>query len=85
MQAFHEVHELHQDEAPDLDPQLVKSGRHEEMEYMVKKLQMFEFADEQQAWTRGGTRPTTTKWVEGPKVGEDGQMFVRCRLVAMGL
>ena len=61
---------------------MVKNGRHEELMYMIDKLQMFEFGDERQAWAQGGKRPTTTKWVEGPKVGEDGKAFARCRLVA---
>ena len=31
-----------------------------------------------------GKKPTTTKWVEGNKVDDDGEKIVRCRLVARG-
>ena len=65
-----------------LDPELVRKGRKEEAEYMAVKLGMFEFADYDEAKARGGKEPTTTKWVEGKKVDEDGVEFVRCRLVA---
>jgi len=65
-----------------LDPELVKKGRAEETEYMVKKLDMFEFGDHEEAKMKGGGKePTTTKWVEGKKVDDDGEEFVRCRLV----
>ena len=52
------------------------------MEFMVKKLDMFEFGTLEEAMRRGGKRPTTTKWVEGWKIGEDSKRFVRSRLVA---
>ena len=48
---------------------------------MVDKLDMFEFGTIEEAWRRGGKKPTTTKWVEGWKKNEDGARFVRCRLV----
>ena len=66
----------------ELDPRLVKEGRGEEVEFMVKKLDMFEFGTLEEAMRRGGKRPTTTKWVEGWKIGEDSKRFVRSRLVA---
>jgi len=66
----------------ELDPEMVKKGRKEEAEYMALKLGMFEFGDYGEAKARGGKEPTTTKWVEGKKAGEDGEEFVRCRLVA---
>ena len=65
----------------ELDPKLVKEGKQEEVEYMVDKLNMFEFADYETATRRGGKEPTTTTWVEGWKTNDDGWRFVRCRLV----
>ena len=64
-----------------LGPELVEVGRTEEVELMVKKLDMFEFGDLDGARRRGGKEPTTTKWVEGWKIGDDGERLVRCRLV----
>ena len=61
---------------------MVKKGREEETNYMVKKLDMFEFGDYENAGAKGGKKPTTTKWVECKKVDDDGKEFVRCRLVA---
>ena len=49
---------------------------------MVKKLDMFEFGGYEEAVERGGKKPTTTKWVENKKIDDDGNEFVRCRLVA---
>ena len=65
-----------------LDEEMVRKGRKEESEYMADKLEMFEFGDYAEAKRRGGKEPTTTKWVEGKKVDEDSNEFVRCRLVA---
>ena len=45
-------------------------------------LNMFEFGTYEEATEKGGKQPTTTKWVEGKKVDDDGKEFVRCRLVA---
>ena len=65
-----------------MDPELVKKRRTEEMEYMVKKLDMFKFGSYEEAKVKGGGKePTTTKWVEGKKVDDDGEEFVKCRLV----
>ena len=65
-----------------LDPLQVEKGRLEETEYMIKKLDMFEFGSYEEALRRsGGKEPTTTKWVDTEKVDDDGEKFVRCRLV----
>ena len=64
-----------------LDPGQVNLGRKDELEFMVKKLEMFEFLSYEEAVRRGGKRPTTTKWVEGWKADDAGGRFVRCRLV----
>ena len=64
-----------------MDPEQVKIGRKEEVEFMVKKLDMFEFGTYEEAVSRGGKPPTTTKWVEGWKADDKGGRFVRCRLV----
>ena len=64
-----------------MDPVAQRAGREEEVEYMVNTLKMFEFGSEEEAWARGGKRPTTTKWVEGWKADEQGGRFVRSRLV----
>ena len=67
----------------ELDPEMVKEGRKEEVEFMKDKLDMFEFGTYEQAMARsGGKPPTTTKWVEGWKNNDDGSRFVRCRPVA---
>ena len=59
----------------------MKIGRKEELEFMVEKLDMFEFGTYEEAVSRGGKPPTTTKWVEGWKAVDKGGRFVRCRLV----
>ena len=48
---------------------MVEEGRREEVEFMVIKLDMFEFGTYEEAVERGGKQPTTTKWVEGWKIG----------------
>ena len=48
-------------EGDDLDPEQVRRGREEEMNYMVKTLEMFEFGSWEAAMTRIGKIPTTTK------------------------
>ena len=65
----------------ELDLALVEEGRREEVEFMVGKLDISEFGAYEEAVKRGGKAPATTEWVEGWKMGEDGKMFVRCRLV----
>ena len=64
-----------------LDPKQVKAGRSDEVQFMVKKLDMFEFGSYEEAVRRGGKKPTTTRWVEGWKNDDSGGRFVRCRLV----
>ena len=64
-----------------MDPKQVKMGRADEVQFMVKKLDMFEFGSLDAAMRRGGKKPTTTRWVEGWKEDDAGSRFVRCRLV----
>ena len=64
-----------------LDPEQVKIGRKEEFEFTIKKLDMFEFGTYEEAVSRGGKQPTTTKWVDRWKADDQGGRFVRCRLV----
>ena len=70
------------EEQDELDRRLTEEGTKEEVDYMVKKLNMFEFGTLEEAWERGKKKPTTTKWVRGWKTDDDGRRFVRCRLVA---
>ncbi len=66
----------------ELDPEEVKKGREYEVEFMVGKLEMFEFGMLEEAMRRnGGKAPTTTRWLDGRKVGDNGEEFVRSRLV----
>ena len=64
-----------------MDEEQVTVGRKEERDFMVEKLKMFEFGSHADAVRRGGTEPTTTKWVEGWKADEKGGRFVRCQVV----
>ena len=61
-------------------PEQVKMGRKEELELMIKELDMFEFGTYEEAVSRGGKEPTTTKWVDRWKADDEGGRFVRCRL-----
>ena len=70
------------DEGGDLDPEQVRQGREEEMNYMVKTLKMFEFGSWDDATSGTSKMPKTTKWVDRAKKDDSGKMFVRCRLVA---
>ena len=70
------------DEGVDLDPKQVRQGREEEMNYMIKTLKMFEFGSWEDATSITIKMPTTTKWVDRAKKDEDGNTFLRCRLVA---
>ena len=65
----------------ELEPEQVKISRKEELEFMVKKLDMSEFGTYEEAVSRGGKQPTTTKWIEEWKADDKGGRFVRCRLV----
>ena len=53
----------------ELDPIQLQKGRREGLEYMPKTLQMFELGSLQEAMSRGGNAPTTTKWVGRAKKG----------------
>ena len=52
------------------EPEQVKMGKKEELEFMVKKLDMTEFGTYEDAVSRGGKRPTTTTWVDRWKADE---------------
>ena len=65
----------------ELEPEQVKIGRKEELEFMVKKLDMSEFGTYEEAVSRGGKQPTTTKWIEEWEADDKGGRFVKCRLV----
>ena len=65
----------------ELNEEQVKVGRKEEKDFMVGRLDMFEFGSYEEAVRRGGKEPTTTKWAEGWKADEEGGRFERCRLV----
>ena len=66
------------DEGGDLDPEQVRQGREEEMNYMVKTLKMFEFESWEDATSRTSKMPTTTKWVDRANKNNTGRTFVRC-------
>ena len=70
------------DEGGDLDPEQVRQGRAEEMNYTVKTLKMFEFGSWDDATSGTSKMPMTTKWVDRAKKDDSGKTFVRCRLVA---
>ena len=55
--------EAGEEDEDELDPKMVEEGRREEVEFMVGKLDMFEFGTLEEARRRGGKTPTTTKWV----------------------
>ena len=52
------------------------------MNYVVKTLRVFEFGSWQEATSKAGKAPTTTKWIDQVKKDGDGCEFVRRRLVA---
>ena len=58
-------------------------ARDEEVKYMVeKKLNMFEFYSEDEMKAITSEAPTSTKWVDVRKMNDDGEEFMRSRLVA---
>ena len=65
-----------------MDPEQVRRGREEEMNYMIKTFKMFEFGSWEDTTLRTSKMPTATKWVDRAKNDDNGKMFVRCRLVA---
>ena len=52
-----------------------------DLEFVIKTPQMFEFGSLQEAMSRGGIPPTTTKWVDRTRKDDDGKEFARCQLV----
>ena len=70
------------EEGSDLDPEQVRQGREEEINYIIKTLKMFEFESWEEATSNAGEMPTTTKRVDRNKKDDDGKTFVRYRLVA---
>ena len=69
-------------EGDDLDPEQVRKGREEEMNYMVRTLEMFEFGSLEEAMAKAGEVPTSTKRIDRVKNNKDGREFVSCRLGA---
>ena len=65
-----------------MDPEQVRQGREEKMNYMVKTHGMFEFGSWHEATSRAGKAPITTKWIDRVKKHNDCREFVRSRLVA---
>ena len=59
-------------------------AREEEVKYMVEKLTMFEFCSEDTMKAITSEAPTSTKWVDVRKMNDDGEEFMRSRLVAVG-
>ena len=57
-------------------------NRNEEVKYMVEKLNMFEFYSEDDMKAITSEAPTSTKWVDVRKMNDDGEEFMRSRLVA---
>ena len=71
-----------EEEGGDFDPEEVRQGREEEMNYLVKTLGKFKYGSWQEATWKAGKAPSTTKWINRVKKDDDGREFVRCRLVA---
>ena len=57
-------------------------ARDEEVKYMVEKLNIFEFYSEDDMKAITSEAPTSTKWVDVRKMNDDGEEFMRSRLVA---
>ena len=57
-------------------------AREEEVKYMVENLNMFEFCSEDVMKAVTSEAPTSTKWVDVRKMDDDGEEFMRSRLVA---
>ena len=57
-------------------------ARDEEVKCMVEKLNMFEFYSEDEMKAITSEAPTRTKWVDVRKMNDDGEEFMRSRLVA---
>ena len=63
-----------------MDPELVKKGRHEELEYF-HKYGVYNVVPRSKCYEETGKTPVTTRWVDTNK-GDDVSPDVRCRLVA---
>ena len=70
------------EEGCDLDPEQDRQGREEEIIYISKTLKMFEFESWEEATSKAGKMPTTTKRDDRNKKDDNGKTFVRYRLVA---
>ena len=64
----------------ELDPEKLKLGIQDEMEFM-EKIKMFDDSTEEECWNRTGAAPTSTRWVSVKKTLDDGEEIVRSRLV----
>ena len=71
------------DDGGELDPEHVRQGREEEMNYMIKTLKMFEFGSWEDATSRTSKMPTTTKWVDRAKKDDNGKMLRSTRLAQL--
>ena len=70
------------EEGGDLDPEQVRQVREEEIKYIIKTLKMLEFESWEEATSKAGKMPTTTKRVDRNKKDDNGKTFVMYRLVA---
>ena len=52
-----------EEEGGDLVPEQVRQGREEEMNFLVETLGMYDFGSWQEATSKAGKAPTTTKWI----------------------
>ena len=68
--------------AQELDPVQVQHRSWDpDLEFVIKTPKMFEFGSLQEAMSRGGIPPTTTKSVDLTRKDDDGREFARCQLV----
>ena len=70
------------DERGDLDPEQVRQGREEEMNYIVKTWKMFESGSWEDATSRAGKCLRQRNGLIVPRRTTVEKTFVRCRLVA---
>ena len=64
-----------------MDPEQVRQGREEEINYIFLILKMFEFESWEEATSKAGKMPTTTKRVDRNKKDDNGETFVKYRLM----
>ena len=67
-----------EEEGGDLDLEQVRQGREKEVNDMVNVRGMFEFGLWEEATSKAGQAPTTTKWIDRAKKDDDGREFARC-------